>query len=140
MRRLAFAAGFCAAALGAAAASKAFSEKGLRRGAPGMNRWSDTPPGQSERLPRAYPGAPALIPHSIDGLAIKRDANDCLGCHLEGAEVEPGRRATKVPASHFENPHTGEKRADRPVGMRNNCLQCHVPQAPGAEPPVPQAR
>lgn len=140
MRRLALAWAFVGVALGAAAAGKVFSEKGLQRGEPGMNRYTDKAPGQSERLPRPYPGAPALIPHSIDGLAVKRESNDCLGCHLEGTEVEPGHAATKVPASHFTDPHTGEKRSDRPVGMRNNCLQCHVPQAVGAEPPVPQAR
>lgn len=138
MKRLSLASVLVAAALAAAAAGKVFTEKGLQRGEPGMNRWTDKAPGQSERLPRPYPGAPALIPHSIDGLAIKRDSNDCLGCHLEGTEVEPGHSATKVPASHFVDPHTGEKRADRPVGMRNNCLQCHVPQA-AEEPPVPQA-
>lgn len=140
MKSLAFASVLVAAALAAAAAGKAFSQRGLQRGEPGMNRWTDKAPGQSVRLPRAYPGAPALIPHSIDGLAVKRDSNDCLACHLEGTEVEPGHIATKLPASHFVNPHTGEKRADRPVAMRNNCLQCHVPQAVGATPPVPQAR
>ena len=79
-------------------------------------------------LPRAYRGAPPVIPHSLDGLTVTREANDCLNCHLEGVEVGEGRRATKIPPSHFTNPHTGETRTDRIVGTRYNCLQCHVPR------------
>lgn len=94
---------------------------------PGMNRYTDKTPDQADVLPRPYPDAPPLIPHSIDGLAIKREGNDCLNCHLEGAEVAEGHKATKVPPSHFANAYTKEKRSDRPIGMRYNCLQCHTP-------------
>jgi nitrate reductase cytochrome c-type subunit len=68
---------------------------------------------------------------------INRDENECLDCHLEGVEVEKGRRAPKVPPSHFRNDHTGEVKTNMVVGIRYNCTQCHVPQA-DEEPPVPQ--
>lgn len=127
-----------AAALGAAAAGKVFSGKGLRTGAPGMNRYTDLAPGGTAPLPRPYPGAPPLIPHSIDGLGVTRAANDCLTCHLEGGEVGDGHQAAKIPPSHFTNPYTKETKTGGVTGTRYNCLQCHAPQAVDAVPPVPQ--
>ncbi|MBI3564501.1 MAG: nitrate reductase cytochrome c-type subunit [Elusimicrobia bacterium] len=139
MRKLPLTLALLAAALAAAAAGKVFSGQGLRTGAPGMNRWTDQAPGSTTVLPRPYPGAPPLIPHSIDGLAVTRATNDCLGCHLEGAELGEGHAATKVPASHYTNPYTKETKTGEVVGTRYNCLQCHAPQAVDAVPPVPQA-
>lgn len=126
------------AALGAAAAGKVYSEKGLWTGRPGWHPYTTDEPGSTKPLPRPYPGAPPLIPHSIEGLTTARGENSCLNCHLEGMEVAEGHKATKIPPSHFVNPFTGEKRTDTVVGMRYNCRQCHAPQAPGAVPPVPQ--
>jgi cytochrome c-type protein NapB len=140
MRKFLLVVAVSAAAIGAAASGKAFSGKGLQTGKPGMNTYTDQTPGNTAPLPRPYPGAPPLIPHSVEGLSITRAANDCLGCHLEGMEVAEGHKATKMPASHFANPFTMEARIDRPVGICYNCLQCHAPQAVGAEPPVAQQR
>lgn len=118
------------------AAGKVHKGKGLQQGGAQMNEWPAAEPGTTKRLPRPYPGAPALIPHGVEGLAITREDNACLGCHLEGMEVAEGHKATKVPPSHFVNPHTKEKKTDTVVGMRYQCLQCHAPQT-SATPPVP---
>jgi len=98
-------------------------------GQPGMNTYPTSPPGQTEKLERPYKGAPPLIPHSVEGLGITRSGNDCLVCHSEGIEVEKGHIATKVPTSHYVNEYTGEQTKEQVIGMRYNCLQCHVPQS-----------
>lgn len=138
MKRLALTCFALAAALAAAAAGKAFLGKGLQTGAPGMNVYTDQPPGSTSPLPRPYTGAPPLIPHSIDGMSVTRAANDCLTCHLDGGEVGDGHTAAKVPASHYTNPYKRETKSGEVTGTRYNCLQCHAPQAVGAVPPVPQ--
>lgn len=113
--------------------------KGLQQGDAKMNEWPTAEAGTTKRLPRPYPGAPSLIPHGVEGLSITREENACLGCHLEGMEVAEGHKATKVPPSHFVNPHTKEKKTDTVVGTRYQCLQCHAPQT-AAKPPVPQGK
>jgi cytochrome c-type protein NapB len=102
---------------------------GLSTGQPGMNEYPANPPGETKKLPRSYPGAPALVPHSVIDYEINRSANDCLDCHLEGMEMDEGHVATKVPPSHFVNEYTGERKEGQVIGTRYNCLQCHVPQA-----------
>ena len=114
-----------------------YREKGLVTGKPGMNAYPGKEPGESSPLNRPYAIAPPLVPHSVAGLTINRETNECLDCHLEGVEVEKGHRATKVPPSHFRNDHTGEGKTGMVVGIRYNCTQCHVPQADEV-PPVPQ--
>jgi len=96
---------------------------------PGMNTYPTSPPGQTKKLERPYQGAPPLIPHSLEGLGITRSGNDCLACHSEGIEIEKGHIATKVPPSHYVNEYTGEQTKDQVIGVRYNCLQCHVPQS-----------
>ena len=98
-------------------------------GQPGMNTFPATPPGQAEKLKRPYHGAPPIIPHSLDGFGITRSGNDCLTCHSEGIELDKGHIATRVPPSHHVNEYTGEQTKDRVIGLRYNCLQCHVPQS-----------
>jgi len=84
-------------------------------------------PGQKPSLPRAYPGAPAIIPHGVaDLLPITREGNLCLGCHLvkEKVEGEP----TPVPQSHFVDLRTSPGQVgEQLVGARHNCMSCHVP-------------
>lgn len=138
MRRYVLAVLVCTVALGAAAAGKVYLEKGLQEGRPGMNRWNSQAPGATKPLPRPYPGAPPLVPHGVEGLAITREANSCLDCHLDGKELGDGHVATKVPPSHFTNPYTNETRTDTVAGMRYNCLQCHATQIDDARPPVGQ--
>lgn len=101
--------------------------KGLSTGQPGVNNYPATPPGQSTKLARPYPGAPPLVPHSLNGLKITRDNNDCIGCHKSGVEVNPGHVATKIPPSHYDGTEIAYRRF--------NCLQCHVVQS-AEDPPV----
>ncbi len=102
---------------------------GLATGQPGMNTYPENPPGETNKLPRPYTGAPPLVPHNVVEFEISKSANDCLDCHLDGVEIEEGHVATKVPLSHFVNEYTGEREAGQVVGTRYNCLQCHVPQS-----------
>ncbi|MGA7181662.1 MAG: nitrate reductase cytochrome c-type subunit [Thiobacillaceae bacterium] len=96
--------------------------------APPVFAYSDKAPNKSGVLPRAYPGAPPQIPHSIDGFVpIKADENSCLDCHdkpaLMGKKIKG--MATAMPASHYTN-------VDGKWQRNNNryvCTQCHVPQA-----------
>ncbi len=112
---------------------------GLASGQPGMNVYSTSPPGETTKLERPYKGAPPLVPHSVVEFNISRSANDCLDCHLEGAEIEEGHFATRVPPSHYLNEYRGKGQEDQVTGIRYNCLQCHLPQAAG-EPPVSQKK
>ncbi len=62
----------------------------------------ESQPGSSNRLPRAYEGAPPLIPHDVEARK-----GICLACHGTG---EGGAPLTPHPTrTHF-------------------CLQCHVGQ------------
>lgn len=114
--------------------SKVYQERGLATGQPGINRFSENPPGETTVLDRPYDGAPPMVPHDINGLAINRSENDCLDCHMEGLELDEGHKATKVPASHYINEYTKEQKKDQVLGIWYNCLQCHVPQSE-EEPP-----
>ena len=60
------------------------------------------PAGASKRLPRAYQGAPPLIPHEVEGR--KGLCQDCHTTGVEGAPITPHPTRT-----HF-------------------CIQCHVGQ------------
>jgi len=105
------------------------SGAGLATGQPGMNTYPADPPGETVPMERAYETAPPLVPHDVTDLEVSRAANDCVDCHLEGMELDEGHVATKIPESHFRNEFTGETTEERVVGIRYNCLQCHVPQA-----------
>ena len=100
------------------------ADKNTRR--PGMNRWNDQAPGSTKPMPRPYPGAPPSVPHGVAGLAITREANACLDCHLEGSDMGDGHTATKIPPSHFVNPKTKKTAAGAVTGTRYQCLQCHA--------------
>jgi cytochrome c-type protein NapB len=114
-----------------------YKEKGLVTGKPGMNTFPEMEAGETSPLKRPYKIAPPLVPHGVTGLPVNRSENECLECHLEGVEVEAGHRATKIPPSHFKNEHTGEVKTETVVGIRYNCLQCHVHQSE-EKPPVSQ--
>ena len=95
----------------------------------------DKRPGQSERLPRAWSGAPALIPHAVKGLTpITAKRNACAGCHgRAGATSGP----PPAPPSHFVDLREAPGVAGaRIAGSRWNCTACHVPQT-SAPPLVP---
>lgn len=111
----------------------------------------ETEPGESQKLERAYPGAPPQVPHEMESmLPITREANECLECHLPGNATE--KRDVPTPKSHSERPIIGkgeaggamatvikgyEKQKDL-LGSRYDCNMCHVPQATnvGSLPPV----
>jgi len=99
-------------------------------GIAGIVTYDGNAPGSNAPTAPAYPGAPAQIPHSVDGLLpITLQANACLGCHDQPTLVDPvpPGMATPMPKSHY--------RAKKVSGDRYVCSQCHVPQA-GVEPLV----
>ncbi len=98
---------------------------------PGMNVFTAGQPGENTVLPRAYLGAPPVIPHEISTQTINTEDHDCLVCHIPANE---GQKPTPIPQSHYLNPFTQEKTSENVIGMRYYCLQCHVPQA-NEEPP-----
>ena len=71
-----------------------------------------------------FPFQPPLVPHSIRGLQVTANANQCLGCH--SPEVSPTTGATRVPESHFMD--RDGKRTEGTSPRRYFCLQCHVQQ------------
>ena len=99
----------------------------------GTNTYSTDQPGSSTVLPREYPGAPPLVPHSLEGLRITSDRNDCMGCHLAGVTFGEGHTATLIPGSHYVDQSTGQ-RSDQVQAIRYGCLQCHLPQSPEEAP------
>lgn len=113
---------------------KVYLEKGLTTGQIGMNRFPEDSPGETTVLDRLYDGAPPMIPHSIGDLNINRSENECLDCHMEGLELDEGHKATEIPASHYINEYSKEKKKDQVLGIWYNCFLCHVPQS-SEEPP-----
>ncbi len=116
-----------------------YKERGLVTGKAGMNTYQAKEPGETSPIERPYAIAPPLVPHSLAGLTINRPENECMECHLEGVEIEKGHLATKIPPSHFHNEYTGETRTDGVIGIRYNCVQCHVLQS-DEKPPVSQMK
>jgi len=90
--------------------------------------YSSKSPGESTRLPRAYNGAPPLIPHSIDGLLpITYDSNACIVCH--GMPGSPSDDPPPAPSSHFvDQRNAPDVRRNEVAGARWVCTSCHIPQ------------
>ncbi len=76
------------------------------------------------RQVRNYPEQPPLIPHTIEGYQIDRNANKCLTCHARAA-VEVSQ-APMVSITHFMNRDNQFLASVTP--RRYFCNQCHVPQ------------
>jgi nitrate reductase cytochrome c-type subunit len=114
-------------------AAERYVHQNLATGDVGTNAYASSPPGQTEVLDREYPGAPALIPHAIQGFKLTKDQNHCLVCHEAGVTLAAGHTATKIPESHYIDLFT-RVRSDTLQGTRYNCLLCHVPQS--ADPPL----
>jgi cytochrome c-type protein NapB len=112
---------------------ESYIHEGLVTGRIGINEYSTAAPGSSEILPREYPGAPPLVPHSLEGLSITKDSNDCLTCHLTGLSFGAGHTATMIPDSHYVDPVDGT-RTEEIQGQRYGCLLCHLPQSAEAFP------
>lgn len=75
-------------------------------------------------IPTTFPHQPPLVPHSIRGLQVTKNVNQCLGCH--SPEVSPTTGAPRVPESHFLD--RDGKRTEGTSPRRYFCLQCHVQQ------------
>ena len=96
--------------------------------------------GENEKLGSYFEGMPPMISHQVaDYLPITAAENLCLDCHdLRddiGGEIgadEP----TPMPESHYTDlRRPGSEAAEKPVGARYTCTQCHAPQT-DAEPLV----
>jgi cytochrome c-type protein NapB len=102
--------------------------------------YSDVRPKKSESLPRAYPGAPPQIPHSIeDSLPIMAGDNLCLDCHDKpenwDKKIRKGK-GTPIPRSHYTAFGSQQLNPDHVAGSRYFCTQCHAPQAQDVKPLV----
>ncbi len=75
-------------------------------------------------IPITFPHQPPLVPHSIRGLQVTKNTNQCLGCH--SPEVAQTTGATRIPESHFMD--RDGKRTEGASPRRYFCLQCHVQQ------------
>lgn len=75
-------------------------------------------------IPTTFPFQPPLVPHSIRGLQVSKNVNQCLACHA----VEPSKvtGATRLPPSHFMDRDGKVYENESP--RRYFCLQCHVQQ------------
>lgn len=96
---------------------------------------NESEPGEEPALPRAYPGAPPVVPHGVDAfLPITRTENYCLECHMVEEKIEG--ETTPIPPSHYvdlrnEPGHEGNS----VTGARWNCTACHASRT-DAEPLV----
>lgn len=75
-------------------------------------------------IPTTFPFQPPLVPHSVRGLQVTKNANQCLSCH--SPEVSPTTGAPRVPESHFLDRDGKPTEGTSP--RRYFCLQCHVQQ------------
>ena len=130
-----------AVALGTAYAQKGVADKDLGLSktsvfdtpAPKAYGYSESFPGASKKLPRAYLGAPPQIPHNIESfIPVTAKNNMCMGCHNRPDDI--GKTAEglppPMPKSHYtDQRHAPDKMQNKPVGARYVCTQCHVPQA-----------
>ncbi len=74
-------------------------------------------PGGNNPLPRGSITAPPQIPHSIEGLMISKDQNDCMDCHDPNNQMED---TPFVTATHLYGGGI--------TMARFQCNMCHVPQ------------
>lgn len=108
-------------------------------------KYRTTDAGESEAFERSFPGAPPLIPHTLeDMLPITVTDNECLNCHHPdnvGSEED-----MPLPESHFKGPVMARGKAGQgmvwvvqsyevreKVGARYDCMMCHAPQATNVE-------
>lgn len=89
-------------------------------------------PGDAPVLPRAFPGAPPVVPHDIrDFTPITATQNACADCHSTAARTPGG--PTPLPASHYTDSSLASAKAgDKVVGTRWVCTSCHVARTDAA--------
>ena len=71
-----------------------------------------------------YVNQPPLIPHSVSGMQVTKNVNQCLNCH--SAENSRITGATRISPTHFMSRDGAISPNASP--RRYFCLQCHVPQ------------
>jgi cytochrome c-type protein NapB len=106
-----------------------------------LAKYRETEAGESKAFERSFPGAPPLIPHTLeDMLPITVGDNECLECHHpDNVESEADMPLTE---SHFKGPVMGKGKESQglvwvvegyevrdKVGARYDCMMCHAPQA-----------
>ncbi|WP_373817846.1 nitrate reductase cytochrome c-type subunit [Glaesserella sp.] len=79
----------------------------------------------SDSIPITFVYQPPLVPHSIRGLQVTKNVNQCLNCH--GIEISKVTGAPRAPKSHFMTQDGKMLESESP--RRYFCLQCHVQQA-----------
>lgn len=98
---------------------------------PLVPRASAGDPGDNQKLGSYFEGMPPMISHGIrDLLPITTAENLCLDCHdlrdEIGAEIGADE-ATPMPVSHYTDLRKpGSEAAEKPVGARYTCTQCHA--------------
>lgn len=95
---------------------------------PAVSVYADAAPGGNTKLPRAFEGAPPLVPHTIEGFVpITTADNTCLLCHQSGS-TDPAD-PPQVPRSHLLDLRRAPRTLRETIaGARWNCTACHVPQ------------
>lgn len=136
MKTLALMCALLTLSLNAAAAETGLTEEqmGLSRTSvttdpdPATFEYRQADPYSAGVLPRAFVGAPPMVPHSLDGLVpITRDSNSCVSCHQQPDQVGKPKikgQPTALPATHYT-----DVRKNVLQMRRYNCTQCHAPQA-----------
>ena len=71
-----------------------------------------------------YVNQPPLIPHSVAGMQVTKNVNQCLACHSPENSRVTG--APRISPTHFIN-RDGVLQANL-AARRYFCLQCHIPQ------------
>ena len=89
--------------------------------------WESSMPGNNEKVPHLFEGAPPAVPHGIDDfLPITLEENGCLECHLSSDE-DP-KEVPQLPASHMVDMRDAPDKVGAQVaGSRYTCTLCHVP-------------
>lgn len=91
-------------------------------------------PGDGSPAPRAYPGAPPVIPHAVaDFLPITARENSCIDCHR--VKERKDGEATPIPPSHLVDLRRAPGGSGEVAGTRYVCTACHVGTT-GARPLV----
>ena len=99
------------------------------RGNADLNQQQAAPPlakviNNDQKLERAYPQQPPVIPHHINGYQVDKDFNKCMSCHSRKNADE--FQAPAISVTHYIN-RSGEYLSETSP-RRYFCTQCHVVQ------------
>lgn len=99
------------------------------RGNADLNQQQAAPPlakviNNDQKLERAYPQQPPVIPHHINGYQVDKDFNKCMSCHSRKNADE--FQAPAISVTHYID-RSGEYLSETSP-RRYFCTQCHVVQ------------